>query len=72
MKMQLEQHRQRRQAILQLHLSDQQFFCLFGAPYIKGFTVILKSESPKIFTSELAVDLQMQFVGQYWCRIVLD
>ena len=33
MKMQLEQ---RRQAVLQLHLSDQQFYCLKGASYIRG------------------------------------
>ena len=28
-----------RQAMLRLHLSDRQFYCLLGAPYIKGFTV---------------------------------
>ena len=36
MKMQLEQ---RQQAMLQLHLSDQQFYCHKGAAYIRGLTV---------------------------------
>ena len=30
---------QRRQAMLQLHLSDQQFHCLKGESYISDFTV---------------------------------
>ena len=38
MKMYLEQ---RRQAVLQLHLSDQQFYCHYGATYIRGFTVVI-------------------------------
>ena len=39
MKMQLVQ---RRQAILPIHLSDQQFYCLHGAPNIRGLTVYSK------------------------------
>ena len=38
MKMWLEQ---RRQAMLQLHLSDQQFYCLLRCAYIRGMTVYL-------------------------------
>ena len=37
MKMQLEQ---RRQAMLQLHLSDQQIYCLLWCTYITGLTVL--------------------------------
>ena len=37
MKMQLEQHQQ---AMLQLHLSDQQIYCLLRCTYIRGLKVI--------------------------------
>ena len=40
MKMQLEQ---RRQAMLQIHLSDQQFNCPLSAPYIRNLTVLWKT-----------------------------
>ena len=33
---------QRRQDMLQLHLNDQQFLCLVGCSYIRGFTVLIK------------------------------
>ena len=38
MKMQLEQ---RRQAMFQLHLSNQQFYCLQGTSYIRGLKLVL-------------------------------
>ena len=42
---------QRRQAMLQLHLSDQQFYCLLNAPYISELMValILLSGEPDYF-----------------------